>query len=70
MSMPIYERQANQTKATVVYFSHRCLYDITSRKMLKFSSELTYPLNPRRLLIGDAVFAAEFSPDIVKSEMR
>lgn len=35
----------------------------------KSKTKSTYPLNPRLLLIGDAVFAAEFSPDIVKSEM-
>lgn len=29
-----------------------------------------YPLKPRRLLIGDAVVAAEFSADNVKSEMK
>lgn len=30
----------------------------------------THPLNPRRLLIGDAVVAAEFSADMVRSVIK
>lgn len=34
----------------------------------KYIIEMTYPLKPLRLLMGDAVEAAEFSVDNAKSE--